>query len=581
VNTQRILKLTCLLLLMVLPNVVQAQFTYTTNADGSLNITGDTNIPINGVVLIPSTISYRLVRSIGDWAFYATGVTNVVIPASVTSIGDGAFFDCESLTNVTLGSSVTNIGDWAFAFCPSLISVCCRGNAPSLGGDNVFYGNLATVYYLSGTTGWGPTFDGHPAVLWNPPVPFTYTLNTDGITLTITGYTGSNVVVTIPSTISFLPVSSIGELAFFETSVTSVTIPDSVTSIGEFAFNSCSALTNITIPNTVTSIGYATFVGCGSLTSITIPNSVISLGDVAFANCTSLTSVTIGNSVTNIGEEEFLSCNSLTNVTIGNSVTSIGDITFAGCIKLTSIIIPNSVTSIGVVPSIGGIEGGSFEDTGLTSITIPNSVTSIGGEQVFSGCTSLTNATIGNGVTNIGEGTFSDCSSLNSITIGNSVANIGGGTFAHCSSLTNVTIPASVTSIGSYAFEYCTSLTRVYFQGNSPTPTNDSTVFYAEIATVYYLPGTIGWGSTFGGLPTALWLPQVQTSDGSFGVQTNGFGFNINWASGQTVVVEASTNLSNPNWTPLATNILTGGPSYFSDPQWTNYPARFYRLNSP
>ena len=109
------------------------------------------------------------------WAFYSTRVTNVMIPDNVTNIGDGAFFDCESLTNITIGNSVTNIGDWTFAFCSSLTSICFRGNAPNLGDDNVFYGNLATVYYLPGTTNWGPTFDGHPAVLWNPPVPYNYT----------------------------------------------------------------------------------------------------------------------------------------------------------------------------------------------------------------------------------------------------------------------------------------------------------------------------------------------------------------------------------------------------------------------
>jgi hypothetical protein len=100
-------------------------------------------------------------------------------------------------------------------------------------------------------------------------------------------------------------------------------------------------------------------------------------------------------------------------------------------------------------------------------------------------------------------------------------------------------------------------------------------------ATAFYLPGTTGWGATFDGLPTALWKPQAQTADSGFGVQTNLFGFNISWASGQTIVVEACTNLSNPLWQPVQTNTLTSGTAYFSDPQWTNYPGRFYRLRSP
>ena len=100
-------------------------------------------------------------------------------------------------------------------------------------------------------------------------------------------------------------------------------------------------------------------------------------------------------------------------------------------------------------------------------------------------------------------------------------------------------------------------------------------------AIVYFLPGSTGWGVTFGGRPTALWLPQIQTSDASFGVQTNQFGFNINWANDQVVVVEACTNLANPTWSLLQTNTLTGGSVYFSDPDWANHPARFYRIRSP
>jgi len=146
--------------------------------------------------------------------------------------------------------------------------------------------------------------------------------------------------------------------------------------------------------------------------------------------------------------------------------------------------------------------------------------------------------------------------------------------------VTNITIPGSVTSIGDQAFYHCTSLTSVYFRGDAPSL--GSSVFDSDNnATVYYLPGTTGWGTTFAGLPTVLWKPQVQTTDASFGVRTNQFGFNINWASGQIVVVEACTDLANPLWSPVGTNTLTSGSSYFSDPDWTNYPSRFYRLRSP
>jgi hypothetical protein len=161
------------------------------------------------------------------------------------------------------------------------------------------------------------------------------------------------------------------------------------------------------------------------------------------------------------------------------------------------------------------------------------------------------------------------------------VTGIGSSAFACCTGLTSATVPNSVTSIGKDAFRNCSSLTGVYFMGNAPTPGNWSLFDGANKAIVYYLPGATGWTSTFGGRPAVLWKPQVLTSDGSFGIRTNQFGFNIIWASGTVVVVEACTDLANAIWSPVGTNSLTGGSSHFSDPQWTNYPVRFYRLRWP
>ena len=208
-----------------------------------------------------------------------------------------------------------------------------------------------------------------------------------------------------------------------------MTIPNSVTSIGNFAFSYCTGLTSVTIPNSVTSIGNYAFQYCTGLTSVTIPNSVTSIGNGAFYYCSGLTSVTIPNSVTSIGHYAFRECSGLTSVTIGNSVTSIGDDAFYGCTGLTSVTIPNSVTSIGS-HAFGGCSG-------LTSVTIPNSVTSIG-NWAFSGCSGLTSVTIPNSVTSIGSHAFGGCSGLTSVTIPNSVNSIEWGAFSNCSNLKSV-----------------------------------------------------------------------------------------------------------------------------------------------
>jgi hypothetical protein len=299
-------------------------------------------------------------------------------------------------------------------------------------------------------------------------------------------------------------------------------------------------ITNIYDGYPVTSIGGSAFAGYG-ITSVTIPNSVTSIGDYAFAN-TSLKSVTIPNSLASIGVGVFELCYSLTSVTIPNSVTNIGDNAFADCTSLTAITVDANN------PAYRSVAGVLFDIGKDTLIQYPS------------------------GNTN------------RSYTIPGSVTSIGDFAFAYCSGLTSVTIPNSVTSIGQAVFYYDDILTSVYFTGNAPSPTNDSSVFGGDPATVYYLPGTTGWGAMFDGLPTApLFLPNplILNNSASFGVQPGGFGFTISWATNASVVVEAATNLANPVWIPVSTNTLIGGTSYFSDPQWTNYPGRFYRLRAP
>ncbi len=325
------------------------------------------------------------------------------IRKGVKVIGNNAFCNSKSLTSINIPNGVTTIGNCAFAGCKSLTSI----NIPN-------------------------------------------------------------------------SVTTIGGGAFWEcSSLTSINIPNSVTTIEDGAFEGCCSLTNINVPNSVTTIGNGAFSGCRSLTNINIPNSVTTIGACAFSGCESLTCINIPNSVTTIGNSAFSSCNSLISINIPNSVTAIGNYAFGCCYSLTNIKIPNGVTTIG---------NGAFSGCeSLTSITIPSSVVTIIGNPFYlwhgnlnneskafiyddhvlfnKNKTTLiayrakvTNYTIPNSVTTIGNSAFMRCSSLTRINIPNSVTTIEDYAFLGCNSLTNINIPNIVTTIGNYAFYLCINL---------------------------------------------------------------------------------------------------------------------------
>jgi len=183
-------------------------------------------------------------------------------------------------------------------------------------------------------------------------------------------------------------------------------------------------------------------------------------------------------------------------------------------------------------------------------------------------------------VSRVGDFAFYGSDKLTSVILPSSVTSIGPGAFSSCTGLRSLYIGDGVTSIGDFAFNGSTGLTAVYFAGNPPK-LGTSAFESDNRAIVYYLPRSTGWGATFGGLSTALWNPMVQTADANFGVRTNKLGFVITGTRNLVIVVEASTDLAHPAWTPVATNNLDGGSSYFSDPMWTTYSSRFYRLRSP
>ena len=459
-----------------------------------------------------------------QFVIYGISTENLEIPNTVKQIKEYAFAGYSKLTSITIPNSVTSIGAGAFKNCSRLTSVTIPNSVTSIG-DSAFDG-----------TGYLKTFlDGTDVVLYNNGVHLIKAKDTitectiDENTQTIAGGAFKNcsglTSITIPNS-----VTSIGEYAFKNCSgltsviigtsvtelkgnvfygcsgLTSITtsqsvstsgglvisdyyndlkhieIPDSVTSIGEYAFNRCSELTSVTIPTSVTNIGYFAFENCSSLNIVYYKGTIAQWCNIAFDNEDSnplyyahklyinnklVTEFKIPNTVKQIKQYAFTDCSSLTSVTIGAGVTSIGRSAFEGCSGLTSISVASGNTT-------------------YNSRNDCNAIIETNTKTLIVGCQ---NTIIPNSVTSIGNSAFSGCSGLESITIPKSVTSIGNSAFQDCSSLTSVKIPDNVTSIGTDTFKNCANLT-IYGSGNENSAayiyaTNNSITYAIDPATLY------------------------------------------------------------------------------------------------
>jgi hypothetical protein len=427
---------------VTIPNSVTSIGNYAFSSCGFTNIT------------IPNSVT-----SIGDYAFSKCDFTNVTIGNGVTSIGKYAFSNCWSLTNITLPDSVTSIGDYVFSGCYNLTNVTIGNNVTSIG-----YGAFSDTAYYKNAENWtnGMLYIGHHLIDAKGTLSGANAIADGTICIADRAfeYCRSLTSVTIPEN-----VKSIGKCAFKEcTSLSSVFFNavncTCIVDIYHYdvVFSGCSALKTVTIGNGVTIIPAHAFSYCESLTSVTIPDSVTTIGAAAFYSCASLTSVTIPDSVTSIGSSSFYSCESLTSVTIPDSVTDIGSSAFYDCWRLTNITIPDSVTSIGER---------AFYNTAYYNIPAnwTFNVLYIGRHLIKAKSSITVDYTIADGTRCIGELAFSDCNELSSVIIPDSVTSINGYAFSGCDSLASVTIGNGTKSIGKNAFLSCYALKNVNYNG--------------------------------------------------------------------------------------------------------------------
>lgn len=465
-------------------------------AEGGYKILGYVDGVDLPLLYIPSYIGRKPVVSIAGRAFNASKtLTAVYVPSTVKDIGYSAFFGCNNLDRVSIQGGNLKIGNSAFAGCRSLKRVVFNGAAAELGDYAFWHCSKIAIYYTQNVTAIGEcAFIGSG---------LSGELDLRGVKNIKSGaFNGCEITsITIGKNLS-----EIGPSAFFNCDdlneiklsdendeyvyvdgclirrsdntlvlgLASAVIPETVISIGDYAFAYRKNLSEIAIPSSVTAIGSYAFANCENLKTIEVSESVKSIQSCVFKSCVSLTKAT-WRTLVSVPDSVFENCSALADVKLSN-VAKIGERAFSGCIGLKEIILPQSLTEIGEY---------AFNKTALSSITLPQSIDKVGngwfsdckyletvnfdgkikeiGESAFSGCISLKSFEIPSSVVNIGDSAFSSCISLKNIEIPSSVVSIGNSAFNSCTSLKNIEIPSSVVSIGNAAFGGCSALSEVLF----------------------------------------------------------------------------------------------------------------------
>ncbi|MBP7831125.1 MAG: leucine-rich repeat domain-containing protein [Kiritimatiellae bacterium] len=528
-----------------------ADFDYEVNdpETNTLTITGYTGAGLN--MVIPDAIDGLTVTAIGDDAFARAGVTNVMIPGSVTEIGDGVFYRCEALAAITVeptNPAYSSADGVLFDKLATTLLQCPGARA----GDYTVPGGVTEI---------GDRAFDHCLQLSNVTIAASVTAIADG------AFAACSSLLAIHVDEANAAYCSMDGVLFDEAKTVllqcpggkpgSYAISNGVVRIGDNAFDHCYAITNIELAGSVTQIGERAFQSCRFAT-IAIPAGVASIGAGAFAYCLNLTAFTVEDA-----NPLFSSAN---GVLFDKGQGTLLQYPVGGP---AAYAIPVGVTNIGA--------GAFLWCAHLAEVTIPGTVSWIG-EEAFRGCTLLTDITIPDSVTWIGREAFGLCESLARVALGGGLTSIEPETFGGCESLVSVIIPGGVTNVGGQAFDSCVKLERVFFAGNAPADEDD--VFSgADHVTVYYLPGAAGWEAMFADRLTALWNPEMTAC--FKGAGTNGFGFTVTGTTNIPVMIECRTNLLAGSWVSLQTNALVGGALVFYMADSTHHRTCVYRIAPP
>lgn len=465
-------------------------------------------------------------KSIGDYAFYNTKLADVAFGENLETVGEYAFYNT-LVTEFSLPASLTQIGTLAFGGCKNLTSFEVASSNP-----RYFAGNYGELYDNTNTLMCFPIGNsGNDGVVDLTTVA--------GITLNAYAFSGCTNIQTV-----ILPVDiyEIPEGLFENSSITEITIPSGVTSIGGGAFYNCTGITEIVIPENVNTIGEYAFYNCSGITEIIIPANVTSIGDYAFYNCSGISEITIPANVATIGEFAFTGCTSVTRFVVasGNVNFSTGNygelydsnnnliafpakptveggvVTLATGLKLGANMFNGlqGVTEVVLPTDLAAIPAGLFANSSITKVTIPATVTSIDStaftgmalqtlifadgrtsdlkiaKNFFKSFTSLTTLTMGNRITEIGDYAFDGCTGLTTVTLSSSLTKIGQYAFRNCSSLTGIAIPNTVSTLSKYAFDGCSSMTTLTLS-TSLTSITEGAFRNCSSLTAISLPGNI------------------------------------------------------------------------------------------